>query len=369
VRSGRGGIFVDTEPSGAQVFLDGTRQATNTPLEIGGVAAGDHMLRLVKGDLERLVPVLVEPDAITKLAVQLAVVKAKFLSVPFDARVFVDGVERGATPLLIADLPAARHRIEMRKRGYKTHEEEVLFELTPLRKAGGEAFEVKAELRPLPVRLNVESVPPDAKVYLDGSVLGTTPLDIPGVDPGARTLVLERPGFRREERKVTIRPGEAPRLTVSLAEFRAHQRYMQATALRRDVRFWGIIGSAAAIAVGAGFTAGGWVTQGDAQARYAEYLREIAPERIAAARQAAASANSAAWGELGVGYSMLGIGVAALCAVLFNELTWPTEPDYTRETEVIGEVVTPRPAVVAPAEGSVGEVTTEPAAPAQGGQP
>ena len=347
--AGKGGVFVASSPEGATVYLDGSPQAGGTPLNIKDVSAGDHMIKIVKGDLEREAPVLVEPDKIAKISLSLAVVRARFLSVPFDAKVFIDGIERGTTPLLIADVSAERHRVEYRKAGYKPHIEEVLFELTAFRKAGGEAIEIKADLRPEPVTLIVKSIPSGAEVLLDGDEKGETPLEIPNVLPGHRVVVVRKKGYKNEERKFTIKPAEKPEVSVTLPEFITHKDYMGATSARRTLTTVGLIAGGIAVVAGVGLTAGGWITNGQAQnkkddqsAVQLEYSREMDPVRIAALKADYSSIgadiddlNKAANIEAGLGYGLMGAGGAVLLGVLINALTMPTEPDYDKNQELV----------------------------------
>jgi hypothetical protein len=62
----------------------------------------------------------------------------------------------------------------------------------------------------------VESRPAGAKVYLDGKLLGTTPLSLPSVPAGDHALRLERDGYRRWSTSVTVVASENNRVTASL---------------------------------------------------------------------------------------------------------------------------------------------------------
>ena len=333
--SGKGGLFVASSPAGATVFLDGAKQKGKTPLDLGDVSAGNHILRVVKNELQRELPVLVEADKIAKVSLALAVVRAKFLSVPFDARVFIDGIERGTTPLLIPNLPASRQRIEFYKRGYKPHIEDVLFELTSFRKNGGEAVEVKADLKALPVVLRVNSDPPGSLVFFEGVEKGLTPIEIPAVMPGQRTLRVQHPGFKPQQRVFAIKPAESPELSLSLPEYVAHRDYLKSTALRQDASFSASIGGGAALALGTGLSVGAWFVQNAAQEKWQAYQQEIAPEQLASLRNDAEGLNLAAWLGVGTGYTLATLGSLALIAVLVNELTMPDEPKYTEDMDVL----------------------------------
>lgn len=63
-------------------------------------------------------------------------------------------------------------------------------------------------------RLTV-NIHPAAKVFLDGQLVGTTPLLLPKVAPGTHTLRFEEPGGAREKTvKVTLKAGEDKRMPL-----------------------------------------------------------------------------------------------------------------------------------------------------------
>ena len=332
--TGKGGLFVGSEPEGAEVFLDGVRKGV-TPITLDGISAGDHTVKVTKDSLVREVPVLVEPDKITTANLVLAVVRAKFLSVPFDAQVFIDGVERGRTPLLITDVAAPRHRVEFRKRGYKPYLEEVIFELTRFRRAGGEAFEVKGDLQPIPVVLEVDSEPGSATVILDGDEEGSTPTVVQKIMPGEHILHVARDGYRSHKEKLLIQAGDSPSINVRLMELRAHRDYHELTAFRRTLSTLGLIGGSSIVATGVLLTTLGWIDQRNAEDKHAAYLAEIDANRITTLREDAASQNEAARMKVGLGYGLIGVGASTLIAVLINNLTLPPKPEYDEGGEVV----------------------------------
>lgn len=52
--------------------------------------------------------------------------------------------------------------------------------------------------------LKVSSVPSGAEVLLDGEFVGTTPLALPGLNPGAYEISLRRPGFQTLQKTVEV---------------------------------------------------------------------------------------------------------------------------------------------------------------------
>ncbi len=66
--------------------------------------------------------------------------------------------------------------------------------------------------------LLVESRPLGAQVSVDGQVMGTTPLTLPEVQPGAHRIVLEIPGFNQWITMVQVTAGNRMRVAASLEQ-------------------------------------------------------------------------------------------------------------------------------------------------------
>ena len=61
------------------------------------------------------------------------------------------------------------------------------------------------------------TVRPWAEVTIDGTLVGTTPLDRISLSAGTHTVRLRHPGYEVVERQVTIQPGQTERLRLNLA--------------------------------------------------------------------------------------------------------------------------------------------------------
>jgi PEGA domain-containing protein len=64
--------------------------------------------------------------------------------------------------------------------------------------------------------LNVESRPDGARVFLDGRLIGTTPLVVASVPAGEHAIRIERDGYRRWSSSIRIVAAEQNRVTASL---------------------------------------------------------------------------------------------------------------------------------------------------------
>jgi len=155
-------------------------------------------------------------------------------STPTGARVFVDGRESGRTPAALRDLARGSHRVRVTQDGYVTAERRVVITRSrpaqsitvALTRARGPEARGTQAVAPAPATpdtagrlagvLRVESRPPGASVYLDGKLVGTTPVSLPVVPAGEHAIRLERDGYRPWSSSVRIVASEQNRVTASL---------------------------------------------------------------------------------------------------------------------------------------------------------
>ena len=142
-------------------------------------------------------------------------------SSPRGARVTVNGVGWGLTPVAIRYLPMGTLRVRVGKAEYGAREQ--IVELTPQhpsrtlqvtlpqvrRRAAAPSATAAAALV-------VTSVPEGARVTVNGIGWGTTPLSIAHLPAGIQRVRLVKEQFRSEERVVTVAEGQPGRVTVTL---------------------------------------------------------------------------------------------------------------------------------------------------------
>jgi hypothetical protein len=133
--------------------------------------------------------------------------------------VFVDGREQGRTPLTVDDLARGVHRVRVVREGYATEERRITITgarptqsiTVPLARPGA----AQAPVPSAPAadaagsgRVTVVSRPAGARVFVDGKLLGTTPLQVPQVAAGTHTVRLELEGYRPWISTVQVAAGE-----------------------------------------------------------------------------------------------------------------------------------------------------------------
>jgi transcriptional regulator with XRE-family HTH domain len=143
-------------------------------------------------------------------------------STPRGARVTVNGVGWGVTPVAIRYLPLGTLRVRIGKTDYRVQERTVhLTHEAPtstLRVTLPEVVRRRAAAAPAATgdMLVVTSTPAGARVTVNGIGWGTTPLSIRHLPAGAQRVRIVKEQFRSEERVVDIREGRPGRLAVVL---------------------------------------------------------------------------------------------------------------------------------------------------------
>lgn len=130
-------------------------------------------------------------------------------STPSGADVYLDQSYEGKTPLTIRDVSPGSHTLRVIKSGYKEWTKTVTV-------YSNETTYVNAALQKELGSIHVTSNPSGAKVYLDGSYKGTTPLTIGDVSTGNHTLTLKKNGYYDWERSYNVSAGETVDVYASL---------------------------------------------------------------------------------------------------------------------------------------------------------
>jgi hypothetical protein len=145
-------------------------------------------------------------------------------STPAGAGAFLDGLDIGRTPVTMREVERGTHTVRVVRDGYVAEERHVTitagrlsqsltFELTRARPAPPSAPSAIEHER---VPLTVESRPPGASVFVDGTLIGKTPLTLGEVAAGDHAVSLNLDGYRRWSSSVRIVAGERNRVTASL---------------------------------------------------------------------------------------------------------------------------------------------------------
>ncbi|HET7619007.1 MAG TPA: PEGA domain-containing protein [Vicinamibacterales bacterium] len=159
-------------------------------------------------------------------------------STPRGAGVTVNGRWRGRTPLTLEDLPLGRYVIRVVQSGYAVARDE--FDLSARDATHTMSVRLEREAAPAPARpaappprasspaqptvftgtLNVDSRPQGARVLLDGTYVGRTPIRLPRVKVGAHVVRIELDEHKPWSAMTRVVAGEETRVTGSLERYR-----------------------------------------------------------------------------------------------------------------------------------------------------
>lgn len=110
-----GTAVFNSVPPGASIAIDGTPRGV-TPLRVL-LPVGAHSVEITSGAVSRKLPITIEPGTVVSQYVELAAApvtlggRLEISSDPPGAQVMLDGVPKGTTPVVVADVPPGQHRV------------------------------------------------------------------------------------------------------------------------------------------------------------------------------------------------------------------------------------------------------------------
>jgi hypothetical protein len=204
-----GKVTFKSSPSGAKIYLDGA-YIGNTPKNNVTVDAGTHTITYYLAGYEpytKTLDVQANKSYVVYASLKTEKATVRFESIPPGAGIYIDGSYLGSTPKDVKVTPGV-HGYEIKKSGYQT-------------KVG--TFSVNAgDYKVITVTLSTnngvvvfESVPSNAKVYVNGSYKGTTP-ETETLTAGTYSYRIELEGYVPAEGSFTLLPGETKNINVTL---------------------------------------------------------------------------------------------------------------------------------------------------------
>ncbi len=201
----KGLLLVTTDPAGCDVSLDGLSLGDTPRLITSLDARGTYRLLLKKaGYQSRTVEVrfngrepLVRHERMIR---DSGVVTVE--SEPAGAQIFVNGLQRGVSPLTLSDIPKGRAKLRIEKAGYLPQTREIVI-------AAGDEQNVRVVLEGEPGSLYLTSVPQGARFYIDGKPHGPGPHTLSPFPAGKHSVRAELDGYGVVTREISIGLGES----------------------------------------------------------------------------------------------------------------------------------------------------------------
>jgi formylglycine-generating enzyme required for sulfatase activity len=209
-------VSLKSEPQGAQVTVDdelfGQTPLTAEILEgrrlvrvkLPGYKDWQDNLKIVAGQPLTLDLALEPADAVVFLA-----------SNPPGASATVDGVYKGLTPLELALSPGEPATVRLFKQGYAPASRSVSVK-------SGDREQLTVALQPILVRVDVNVVPPDASVFVDGKERGAGNRVLE-LTASRHAIAVRREGYVDYETEIELDSGIDQRLDVRLKSIRQAQ--------------------------------------------------------------------------------------------------------------------------------------------------
>jgi len=206
-------LFVQSEPEGATVYLDGERVGT-TPFQKLDVPVGTHHLFVEHGELyfpfewTGRIPV----EGLKKqITLEPNFCRLVIRSNPKGAQCKLSGIDIGTTPITIEQQKAGKYTVECTYPHYFPEREDI--ECAPKKEK-----DVELVLKESVGSLRIWSEPSGARIYMDGKALGATTEYIIKVDPGLHEIRLELEGYEPYEEQVSVEIGKESKVGGKLAE-------------------------------------------------------------------------------------------------------------------------------------------------------
>lgn len=131
------------------------------------------------------------------------------VSIPREVEVYLDGIQKGITPVTLKNIEPGVYRLTLQKEGYEYWDKDIEI-------SAQSAFEVVVNLSPLYGSFGITSIPPSAEVYLDGVKQGVTPLKIDQIKKGFRKVEVIKAGYETWSENVQVVPGGIVALDAEL---------------------------------------------------------------------------------------------------------------------------------------------------------
>ncbi len=217
-----GAIYVTSSPPGASATVDGSASQL-TPATFSAVIAGDHTVQVAKSGFQTTSKtVTVLPGQTTAVDFSLAPIPVtgslQMTSFPSGADIYIDGVFKGETGVVIGNLAPGTHSVLLRLAGYQDWTRTV--EIQP-----NQVTILSADLSPGSGSSNtgsitVTSIPTGATILMGGEFQGFTHpgsgFEITGLDPGVYNVTLLLPGYQDYMATVRVTSGGSSRVDARL---------------------------------------------------------------------------------------------------------------------------------------------------------
>lgn len=209
-------LLISTTPDhGASVYIDDNLSpAGTTPFQTSKLLKGNHNLRIKLAQYETKDTTINVIDGKSDVVIPMSPLYGTInVIAPIGCHVYINDEDKGSN-LFKGRLTEGLYKIEARKESYRPYE-------TSIQIHKGETKSVSLSA-PTPIFgiLNVNSRPVGANVFVDGKLMGTTPLILNDVLIGERKVKISKDGFESITKLPTVVENQKSDIIVALQSIR-----------------------------------------------------------------------------------------------------------------------------------------------------
>jgi hypothetical protein len=206
----KGDLYITADMKGASIEIDGRKVEGVTPLTLQGYPAGEHRIIARRYNHYGSMTVQLAPDDLLKVHVPMSEGEGalKVFTKPPGATVYVDGANKGKSPLKIDNVAAGEHVVSVRHRGYLSQKTSVSVNID-------ETSNLSTELEPA-AYITVKTDVASAAILLNGHKAGAGSVESYEVPAGEVTVQVEATGYDPYTTSAKIPMGQTKSLDVTL---------------------------------------------------------------------------------------------------------------------------------------------------------
>jgi hypothetical protein len=200
-----GTIYIESSPAGAYIYLNDEYQG-RAPITITGLWPKTYEITAKMSGFETYTATTTitgptRSSVYCRLTPDNSGSGLVVISSPDKATVFIDGVEKGVTPLSLSNPATGSHTIQLRLAGYEDWKSTAdIHEGIPKTIS---ATLIKKTIK-TDQGVNVSSSPAGASVTLDGLAKGSTPITLNDLAAGIHIIQLDYPGYHTWKSTITV---------------------------------------------------------------------------------------------------------------------------------------------------------------------
>ncbi len=219
-----GQLRITNSAKGADIYLDG-RKIGVAPLS-KGMAPGTYRLKVIKPGFRKYETKIVinadSPKIVSPILVELGKGVLSVSAIPW-ATIYLNNEEMGATPKRLNDVTEGKIKIKLVNPSFKPFETTIdlkknetvsvshVFTAAEAVSNGTDKSRNSAQRGYGGLKITSK---PEGVVFVDGKLLGKTPIVVNDLVAGVHSVIIKRPGVKNYRRKVTIVKGMVTRIAV-----------------------------------------------------------------------------------------------------------------------------------------------------------